>query len=744
MRKKLKKKSLFINQINSLTQVSREKNYNSFDLKKKLDFAISQHQKGSFEKALKAYEEFREIDKKNPICNTNLALLFSQINEIQNSLNLYEETIDKNPNFINAYINFSSLLINLKEFKKAAIVCKTGLKINPESVKLLINSSTIEYLNNNFLAAKEQISKAHVMNPKDINIQSILLNSEYKLKNDKYIFNFINNLFREEINKKEIQFLITKSRLMNNLNLSLNISKRLLEIYPEDNKLQADILGLLRETSNINEALEFGKKYNNASQADEDFYINYGSLHFDLGNLKEASSLLNRAIKINPNSEIAHLNLGAIYKEQGLLKKAENETKLALSLNPKIANGYYNLAAILQDLGNSGEALKISLELRDKYTDSAKIETLLANIYMSKGDMENTKLAICNSLNKDIKQYRCHFLMSLLKEDEKIKYLANKTMDIDLKQINSNLNKIDILFAKSNIMHSRKKFKEASEFLALANKLKKTIYKSDAEDLKKKADKLFLENKSANNKELTLNKEVNNVFIVGMPRCGSTLLESILTTNKDIIGLGETLNIENFYNHLSQKINKKNNFKKFIGTENKNILVDKQLYNFMFAGFILNNIENSRIIHCLRNPLDNILSIHRAHFLSGNRFSSSLEDTLDIYLMHLKIINKYKNIYPNHIYTICYDNLVLHPEKEIKLLVNWLNLKWENCYLEHHKFSRDVQTASKIQVRSPINSKSLGNWKKYKNIFQSYLKENSKLSEISDLTKEFKFELPLI
>jgi hypothetical protein len=112
--------------------------------------------------------------------------------------------------------------------------------------------------------------------------------------------------------------------------------------------------------------------------------------------------------------------------------------------------------------------------------------------------------------------------------------------------------------------------------------------------------------------------------------------------------------------------------------------------------------------------------------------------------MHLKIITKYKKIYPKHIYTICYDKLVLHPEKEIKLLVNWLNLKWESCYLEHHKFSRDVQTASKIQVRSPINSKSLGNWKKYKNIFQPYLKENSKLSEISDLTKDFKFELPLI
>ena len=251
---------------------------------------------------------------------------------------------------------------------------------------------------------------------------------------------------------------------MNNLSLSIKISKKYLEIYPEDQKLQGDMMGFLRESSNINEALEFGKKYDNDKQSAEIFYINYGALYFDLGNLIEASNMLIKAIKINPNSDIGHFNLGAIYKEQGYFEAAK-------AINPKIANGYYNMAAILQDAGETDEALRIALEIRDKYTDSAKVETLLANIYMSKGDMNNTKNAILNSLNKDINQYKCHFLMSLLKEDEKIKVLMDKTLDIDHNQLLSNINKVDILFAKSNIHHSRKNFIEASKFLSLANKI---------------------------------------------------------------------------------------------------------------------------------------------------------------------------------------------------------------------------------------------------------------------------------
>tara|TARA_B100001093_G_scaffold520483_1_gene616553 strand:+ start:1493 stop:3727 length:2235 start_codon:yes stop_codon:yes gene_type:complete len=744
MKKKYRKKSGFLNKINSIDNKEKKDKSLLFDFNNSLTLAVELHHKGNIVEAQKHYEDLRKLDENNPICNTNLAVIYKQANRVLEAIELYKETILKNKLFINTYVNFSSLLIEIQDYEQALEICKKGLEIEPKSENLLSNCLLIEYLIGNYLKAKEKAIEANILYPNNINIKSILLNSEYKSNNKEYIDKFIDSLFKSEINKKEIHFFITKCRLMNNLSLSIKISERYLDIYPKDNKLQADMIGFLRESNIINKALEFGKKYDNNEQTEANFYINYGALHFDLGNLIEASNLLIKAIKINPNSEIGHLNLGAIYKEQGYFEEAEKETKLALVINPNINNGQYNLAAILQDAGKNDDALKIALELREKNLDSAKVETLLANIYMSKGDMNNTRNAILNSLNKDINQYRCHFLMSLLKEDEKIKVLMEKTLGIDHNQLLSDINKVDILFAKSNILHSRKNFKEASEFLSLANNIKQNIHPSDKEILITKSDKLYQESKSIHDNELSITKSVNNIFIVGMPRCGSTLLESILTTNTQINGLGETLNIEKFYNELNHGINKRINFNEYIGIKNNNTIIDKQLYNFMFAGFIINNIQNSRIIHCLRNPLDNILSIHRAHFLSGNRFSSSIEDCLDIYLMHLKIINKYKKIYPKYIYTICYDNLVLHPEKEIKLLVNWLNLKWENCYLEHHKFSRDVQTASKIQVRSPINSKSLGNWKNYINIFRPFFEENGKLSEISDLTKEFEFELPSI
>ena len=152
------------------------------------------------------------------------------------------------------------MLIEIREYKHALEICKKGLEIDANSENLLNNYSLNEYLLGNYLRAKETSLKAYNLYPNNINIKSTLINSEYKLNNEKYVNTFISDLFKGEIIKKEINFFMAKCRLMNNLSLSIKISKKYLEIYPEDQKLQGDMMGFLRESSNINEALEFGKK----------------------------------------------------------------------------------------------------------------------------------------------------------------------------------------------------------------------------------------------------------------------------------------------------------------------------------------------------------------------------------------------------------------------------------------------------------------------------------------------------
>ena len=115
--------------------------------------------------------------------------------------------------------------------------------------------------------------------------------------------------------------------------------------------------------------------------------------------------------------------------------------------------------------------------------------------------------------------------------------------------------------------------------------------------------------------------------------------------------------------------------------------------------------------------LDNILSIFQQKFTTGN-YSSSLVDCTKVYLDHENLMATYKKRFRPKIYDFNYEALVSNPKREIKDLINWLNWQWDDIYLSPHLSKRSVSTASNIQVRSPINSKSIGGWKNYKDMLK--------------------------
>tara|TARA_Y100001978_G_C23467479_1_gene325342 strand:- start:99 stop:665 length:567 start_codon:yes stop_codon:yes gene_type:complete len=165
-----------------------------------------------------------------------------------------------------------------------------------------------------------------------------------------------------------------------------------------------------------------------------------------------------------------------------------------------------------------------------------------------------------------------------------------------------------------------------------------------------------------------------------------------------------------------------------------NITTNKWLFNYQYAGIIASQIPNAKIIHCFRHPLDNILSIYRAHFAQGNEYSSSLIDSANVYIHQDEIMTEYKNRYRPKIYDFNYDLLVSDPNKEIKFLISWLGWKWDNAFLSPHLNQRSVSTASSIQVRSPINPKSIGGWKNYKDMLKPAIEiliQNEKYKDIA-------------
>jgi hypothetical protein len=208
-----------------------------------------------------------------------------------------------------------------------------------------------------------------------------------------------------------------------------------------------------------------------------------------------------------------------------------------------------------------------------------------------------------------------------------------------------------------------------------------------------------------------------------MPRSGTTLVESIISMNRKLKDLGEINILEKAY-IKSRKYNQKMSLSDLYTKELKQLLKEfsitsnKWLYNYQYSGIIANEIPNCKIIHCFRNPLDNILSIYRAHFAERDEYSSSLVDIAKVYLDQEEVMTEYKKRFRSTIYDLNYDLLVRNPTKEIKSLICWLGWKWDDQYYSPHLNTRSVTTASTVQVRSPINAKSLGGWKNYKELLR--------------------------
>ena len=494
---------------------------------------------------------------------------------------------------------------------------------------------------------------------------------------------------------------------------------------------------LLHSQGNIKDALKIYKYCISAGVNDDRIYSNCGIIMKIFGNLKQAEKLLRKAIEINPNSHNAHTNLGTILKDQNKLKEAELCHLKAIEINPNYSLAFTNLGNVLREFKKFQEAeivLRKAIKLDPKSTIAY---ANLGEILKCSGRLEEAKLLLRKAIEIDPSFTKVYFSLSKfsLNSDDISwqKYLLSEKI-LSKKNVKE---KIDIYFARSNVLHKEKKYKESAKNLQIANQLKLKIYPSNMESIISRSNLLLNKVNTANNFNNN-DKYPSSIFIVGMPRSGTTLIESIVSLNEEVQDLGETNIFEKAY---LESIKNNQQFSltdlyfqkiKKLGI-NSSITSNKWLYNYLYAGIIANQISNSKIIHCFRNPLDNILSITRTNFSKGNSYSSSLEDCTKVYINQEKVMRIYKNRFSSSIYEIDYDLLVTNPETTIKSLIKWLGWEWNNNFLSPQKNRRIILTASDVQVRSPINSKSIGGWRNYRDMLKPAISELSKTDMFKDL-----------
>ena len=492
-----------------------------------------------------------------------------------------------------------------------------------------------------------------------------------------------------------------------------------------------------------------------------DYLLNLtGMAYQGLSQHKNSVRYFREAIKHAPNNTAAMNNYANSLKALGKLETSQDLYEKILKLNPNYINAYNNYANLKTVINDYKGAIKLyeqALELLRKTTNvptSSIVGVLfsLAVAYQSENDIEKANKILDEIFAIDPLHVGAHKLVSSIskysKDNKNSLEHVKKMEELDKNILTSDYEKkVDISFALGKAHEDLKDYEKAFKYLETANNLKFEKFGSNLE-----AEKKAIENIIKTFQDIDLEKsnedsqEKKIIFILGMPRSGTTLTEQIIASHSEVYGAGELIYLQqviknNFINESkynkqliieNQALSKNIIFSEYLEYFNlydlrENIITDKAPQNFRFIGLIKIFFPNSKIIHCYRNPKDNCLSLFKNSFASNTmNWTNKAEDIAEYYNLYSKMMNFWKSKIPEFIHDVEYEKLVKDKESEIKKILNFCNLKWDEKCLSPDKHSKTpIKTVSVSQARQPIYQSSLNsnsNYDKYLNKMFSILK----------------------
>ena len=504
---------------------------------------------------------------------------------------------------------------------------------------------------------------------------------------------------------------------------------------------------------------------------------NKGSCHIFLQEYDKAKEVFLSSLNVNDQYQETYVFLGKCYFFQKNNKEGIAVLKSALKKCEKKEEILFLLASTLHTLGESEDARKFYLELiQIKKTDAILNRLALcceelfnydeAFLYYEEGlklNNNNTDL-LCNlgSLHRSLGNFEkgkelyysakkinpnlseVHRYISVItkyksKNDEHLQEMLNLIGSAEFKKNQKQHH--SIYFALSKAYEDLKDFKTSASYLTIGNKLRKSVMKKkyNIENIKKHFS--MLQNifshfsSQANN---TFGSDSNKpIFIVGMPRSGTTLVEQIISSHAKVESGGELSYIGNIIydyfpdndpdrfvekvkaelpTHLPSMANKY--LKKISNISNILQVTDKLPHNFVFIGFIKMMFPQAKIIHCNRDAKSTCFSIFKNYFPDESLwFAYDENDLVEYYTLYKELMIFWKKIYGETIYDISYENLVTNQKVETKKVLKFLSLDWDENCLQFNKNASKVATLSTTQVRQPMYSTSVQQWKDFETYF---------------------------
>ena len=534
-------------------------------------------------------------------------------------------------------------------------------------------------------------------------------------------------------------------------------------------------LGKLKEAeSSIRKAIEIKPDYANA-------HCNLGNVLKDLGKLKEAELSTRKAISINPNFANAHYNLGIILRDFGDLKEAELSTRKAISINPNFVNAHYTLGLILRDHGDLSGAELSTRKAISLNPDFDNAHYNLGTILRDLGDLNGAELSYRKSIKLNPHFKDAYF--NLFRHYEEINHLEK------LKESLNEFNKIDkikneLILFNARLSYRYKEYETAKEcidnisleWIENINSNQNIIfwnYKAFIEDKVgnydiayscfEKSQKNLIHERFSKYEYLQyidsyknsilkkrrrfnhFNDEIedsNLAFLIGFPRSGTTLLDTILRSHKDIEVIEEKPIISTIEQLIKSKFNIKLDSINYLSKDNililrkkyfellkkytnndSTILIDKLPLNTIALPLINLLFPDAKVIFTHRHPYDTVLSCFQQIFKPNIAMANliSLKSSSIIYDQVMDVWDIYKNNLTFDFITSKYEHLIEDLDGHTLKILKFLGVRWDKNIKNYRKTALErgkINTPSSSQVVQPIYKSSIDKWKNYEKYFE--------------------------
>lgn len=426
-----------------------------------------------------------------------------------------------------------------------------------------------------------------------------------------------------------------------------------------------------------------------------------GVLYEEIGALDEAQKHFAHALALEPGNHVLHTSLGTLYKRMGTYTKSEHHFGVALSLEPYKTSAHNNLGNLYNTIGEFEQAQACYRRALTEVPSFYDAYRHLAQVKKFRDENDSDILMMERALSQSKGNTQAVMQLS---------FALGKAYD-------------DIGLAQRGFPH-----------LLLANTHKRNMIDFSMSTEQKKCEALIAYFSD-------IPQDIGNpsdqpIFIVGMPRSGTSLCEQILASHSSVFGGGE-LNAMGKVRQQIQRSTKKGfpfgldemdsrefaalgtlYLEKLRAVGHGRYITDKLPNNFLMIGLIRQILPNAKIIYCRRDPRDNGLSLFLRFFVGFQGFAYSLEEIGDYLVMHHRIMKHWLGVFGDSIFVLDYEKMVSDQEGMTHALISHCGLSYEPSMAEFYKTKRGVATASAMQVRSPVYRSSVQKWKRYEQELQ--------------------------